>query len=281
VDALLRHCFPIDILDNDSNTPLHLATKYGHLITVKCLVQFGAQLIPNKEGKLPQQIALEQNHPDIIQYFQAHLATWSKPMSEGPLDAIPQQLTNRNQKRLVVGICGATCSGKSTLTRSFVEHFNCKEPYHRLDSYWKLANEMRRKMGFVDGESPDCLRMDDFIMSLERRKQAASEDQILFVDGFLLYSNPKLMELLDVKIFISVSKQTCFARRLARNPGTSKHYFEKIIWPSYLQYNSIYVNSTCGILGDNVLIMDGERNKEEVFQEAVHYLQQKLQSYIR
>jgi len=275
VDALLRHCFPIDVLDNDSNTSLHLAVLSGDLPTVKFLVRFGAQFLPNKQGKLPQQTAQEQNLSHIQQYFQEHMDTLSKPDNEDML-VVPPPISASSKRRLVVGICGSTCSGKSTLTKLLVKHFKCVEPYHHLDNYWKLASAMRTRMGFVDGENPEALRMDDFIESLARRRQMASEDRILFVDGFLLYSNQKIIELLDVKMFVSISKSTCFERRLARNRGTSKLYFEKIIWPSYLTYNADYVDFKCGPHGDDTLVLDGERRHDEIFNEAVHYLQQKL-----
>jgi len=47
------------------------------------------------------------------------------------------------------------------------------------------------------------------------------------------------LPLYDIKIFLRVSKETCRQRRLSRDPGTSVDYFEKIIWPSYLRWNSI------------------------------------------
>ena len=49
------------------------------------------------------------------------------------------------------------------------------------------------------GERPECLHMDLFTEELRRRKQLG-EDDILFVDGFLLLHSPEVRDLLDVKV---------------------------------------------------------------------------------
>jgi uridine kinase len=50
----------------------------------------------------------------------------------------------------------------------------------------------------VIGERPECLRMDLFTEELRRRQ--FGEDDILFVDGFLLFHSLEICELLDVKV---------------------------------------------------------------------------------
>jgi hypothetical protein len=55
----------------------------------------------------------------------------------------------------------------------------------------------------VIGERPDCLHMDLFTEELRRRK--LGDDDILFVDGFLLFQSPEICELLDIKVPILIS----------------------------------------------------------------------------
>jgi len=104
---------------------------------------------------------------------------------------------------------------------------------------------MPREQGYVHGECPEALRYDEFVSNLRSVQQRSEEiwtsesEPFIFVDGFLLFCDERYLPLYDIKIFLRVSKETCRQRRLSRDPGTSVDYFEKIIWPSYLRWNSI------------------------------------------
>ena len=50
------------------------------------------------------------------------------------------------------------------------------------------------------GERPECLHMDLFTEELRRRRKQLGEDDILFVDGFLLLHSLEVRDLLDVKV---------------------------------------------------------------------------------
>ncbi|MEN0016274.1 MAG: ankyrin repeat domain-containing protein, partial [Bacteroidota bacterium] len=50
----------------------------GHLAIVKLLVEHGAEIKENKEGKIPLQLAQDRGHKDIVDYFES-LETIEEP----------------------------------------------------------------------------------------------------------------------------------------------------------------------------------------------------------
>lgn len=70
---------------------------------------------------------------------------------------------------------------------------------------------------------------------------------ILLVEGFLLYFDAQLRQQYDVRIYLRISGETMLQRRIARSnyildDGTvwsdPPGYFEKIVWPSYVEANA-------------------------------------------
>lgn len=67
--------------------------------------------------------------------------------------------------------------------------------------------------------------------------------KIVLVDGFMLYHNPEIIELFDIKLFFHASYETLKERRESRSGYTTldgfwvdpPHYFEKIVWPAYVR----------------------------------------------
>ena len=65
------------------------------------------------------------------------------------------------------------------------------------------------------------------------------------VDGFLLYSEPEIRDLLDVKLFLRTTKEKAVTRRFEKledvGDGTeedfwkTREYFDKTVWPNYVR----------------------------------------------
>lgn len=270
VDALLRYNFPVDSTHPSGNTALHLSVAGNHFNSSKMLLLYGAAILKNDKGKTAIDIANDNAFQPLLNFFDTFPRT--RKTKEVPLE-LELPINNSNKKRLIVGISGATCSGKSTLTRSLVKHFNCSEPYHHLDKYWKEFDQFPRDQGFIIGEIPDCLEMNLFLEDLKKKKYGV--DEILFVDGFLLFHNPEICDMLDLKIFLQVSEDECRRRRKSRNLGTSRLYHDKIIWPSYIKYNGLYATQPVGPMGSDTLILDGNKSMDVVLQEAVQFIASK------
>jgi len=57
---LIEHGANVNHIDKFGMTPLHSAAMNGNLKTVKCLVEHGALLVPNRQGKTPFDLAIKE-----------------------------------------------------------------------------------------------------------------------------------------------------------------------------------------------------------------------------
>ncbi len=85
----------------------------------------------------------------------------------------------------------------------------------------------------------------------------------------MLFQRPTLCALFDKKVFLSISKQTCFERRM-RTKAVPVKYFEELLWPHYVKYNKPLRDR------DDVLIVDGEAPAEQVRRIVEHYIEDKI-----
>src|SRR5665647_662752 len=140
---------------------------------------------------------------------------------------------------ITIGIAGGTGSGKTTLARTLKESFEedvvllCMDWYYR--SYHHLSLDARKKLNF---DHPDAFDTAFFIEQMKQLKDMKPiqrpvysfiehrrlEETILeeprhviIVEGILLFENPEVRNLLDIKIFVDTDADIRFARRLIRD----------------------------------------------------------------
>lgn len=139
----------------------------------------------------------------------------------------------------VVGICGGTCSGKTTLARSLHESLQGDSVYISQDSYYKdqshKSEEDLKKHNF---DHPDSLELDllyDHILMLKSNKsidiptycfkshsrqavtEAAHPSSIVIVEGILTFSHVELRNIFDLRIYVDVDADVRLARRINRD----------------------------------------------------------------
>eukprot|EP00929_Paragymnodinium_shiwhaense_P109960 TRINITY_DN76605_c0_g1_i1.p1 TRINITY_DN76605_c0_g1~~TRINITY_DN76605_c0_g1_i1.p1 ORF type:complete len:277 (+),score=43.77 TRINITY_DN76605_c0_g1_i1:209-1039(+) len=137
---------------------------------------------------------------------------------------------------LVVGVAGATRSGKSTLARALRQQLPGK-PQWKLnqDSYFKVI-----------GETPNCIdfgrlkkQLGVHIADAGAEARAQKSPQVVIAEGFLLFADSEISEACGVKIFLDISKEICLSRRKESkkteglSPAKFDQYFEKFIWTGY------------------------------------------------
>jgi len=174
----------------------------------------------------------------------------------------------------VIGICGRTCSGKSTvvaeLERSLPNVLHIKQ-----DKFFKLPHDKS-----INWESPDALRNDQLIYTIKRLKNNMSahipshawtenfdrevypKDYIL-IEGYLLFAVDELYPLFDKRIWIDVSDEILISRRLNRASNGRLDdigYVKNVVIPCSKQYESIQKSRAH-------IIIDGNRDKNEVIEE--------------
>jgi uridine kinase len=141
---------------------------------------------------------------------------------------------------MVIGICGGTGSGKTTVANRILESVSADEVvFIQQDLYYRDLKDMpldyRNAANF---DHPDALDNDLLINHLKKLKAGEPVElpiydfrthnrlpattrvepkAIVIVEGILIFAEPRLLELMDVKVFVDTPDDIRFIRRLGRD----------------------------------------------------------------
>lgn len=170
------------------------------------------------------------------------------------------------RKGILIGIAGGSGSGKTLVSRRLYDELGSdKVIIIQQDSYYKelshLTFEERKKQNF---DHPDAL--DEALLlhhihellqgkyidqpiydfALHTRKQETKhigDHRIIILEGILILHNPRLRELMDIKVYVDTDDDIRFIRRLKRDiqeRGRSLdsviEQYEKMVRPMHLQF---------------------------------------------
>ena len=179
-----------------------------------------------------------------------------------------------DNKIIYVGICGATRSGKTTLSKRLAKLFSDNEnKLIHLDKYF--SKELVAKYN-RNWEIPEVLKWDEVLKDVNDNQRTIRYQNKLFIiaEGFLLFKEP-LFHNFDKSIFIWISKEECKKRRMATKPKTEE-YFEKLLWANYIKsnYHSARFNKNKELkLGGDILVLDSTKEtKEEMAEKSLKFI---------
>ncbi|MCU0488322.1 MAG: uridine kinase [Anaerolineales bacterium] len=153
---------------------------------------------------------------------------------------------------LVIGIAGGSGSGKTTLAHMILERVGPQRiAYLPHDAYYKdLSALPPNERATINFDHPNSLDNDLLIEHIKRLKQFEPVDlpvydfkthsrtekkvhveprMIIMVEGILIYAEPALRDLLDVKIFVDTDPDIRFIRRLDRDISERGRTTETVI----------------------------------------------------
>ena len=146
---------------------------------------------------------------------------------------------------VVIGICGGTGSGKSTIIQLLRQRLG-PDAFTVLahDMYYRNPEDLPpqlSKLGNVD--HPRALDNRLFISHVRSLRDGKAIDQpvyrfdahrraakplrveprpVIILDGILLFALPRLLPLMDLKVFVDVSDDVRIVRRMVRDLGTER-----------------------------------------------------------
>jgi len=143
-------------------------------------------------------------------------------------------------KTYIIGIAGASGSGKTTFAQNLVKKFpQDKTLLISQDSYYKDLSKLslaeRTDQNFDHPDSIDFKLLKKHLIELkkgnsisqpiynfdshsrEKRTLKIAPKSILIVEGTLLLSQPEIIEEIDCTIFIHLDQNTCLERRMKRD----------------------------------------------------------------
>jgi uridine kinase len=144
------------------------------------------------------------------------------------------------QGPVLIGIAGGTGSGKTTVTRSILGKVGRTQiAILQHDAYYRdLASLPPRLRDAINFDHPDSLETDLLIWHLGQLKAGQAIEMpvydfavdarssttvhiepnpVIIVEGILLFVEPRLREMFDMKIFVDTDADIRFIRRLERD----------------------------------------------------------------
>lgn len=97
--------------------------------------------------------------------------------------------------------------------------------------------------------------------------------EYIFLDGFLLFRDQAITDILDKKYFLVLNRDECLRRRLNRTYKTSDTipYFDKVVWSEFLKYKSY-----CESNYSDIIFLSGSNSKENILDFVISDLQSNI-----
>ncbi len=151
-------------------------------------------------------------------------------------ETIPLSQTSKMHEPFVIGICGPSCSGKTTASKKIQEELEKNGEENVIlvsqDQYYKGGNaqtnyDMPMAIDFElmteqlkELKAGKTVKAPEYDFATHSRKDETIEIKsapIIIVEGILIYCYPELLELFDLKVFVQARPELYFQRRVARD----------------------------------------------------------------
>lgn len=140
---------------------------------------------------------------------------------------------------MIIGISGGTGSGKTTVAQRIIASIGANAVYLQQDSYYRnlgdMPRDLRRQVNF---DHPDAFDNELMLRHLKALRAGESIEQPVYdymthsrrpetirvaplpaiiVEGILIFIDPRMRDLIDIKIFVDCDADIRFIRRLERD----------------------------------------------------------------
>ena len=153
---------------------------------------------------------------------------------------------------MIIGICGGTGSGKTTVANRILESVSASEvAFIQQDSYYRnrkdLPLDYRNAVNF---DHPDALDNDLLVHHIRKLKAGGSVElpiydfktharqnetvliepkPIVIIEGILIFADSRLLEQMDIKVFVDTPDDIRFIRRLRRDVAERGRTVDSVI----------------------------------------------------
>jgi uridine kinase len=166
---------------------------------------------------------------------------------------------------ILVGICGGSASGKTSLCRKVAEGLGVDCTVLEMDHFYRgLTPEQIQSVSEYNFDHPEALNFDDIFVALNTLlegkdaeipvydfkkhsrapyKQTIKSNKLILYEGIFSLFDPKVRDMMKLKIFVQTDDDLRLSRRLLRDTqergrdldGVLYQYF-RFVKPSYDEY---------------------------------------------
>ena len=185
---------------------------------------------------------------------------------------------------IIIGICGASGSGKSTLAKEIKASLDCDTVIIGQDCYYiDQSYKPFEERVTTDYDDPEIFDHDELLADMDAwaegrpitRKgydyanhcradssELMNPPDVVILEGIHVFHDPRLMERMDLKVYMHVDPDMCLLRRMLRDTqergreieGVAAQYC-KTVKPWYDEVVSKYIRRA------DFAVMHGGRNK--------------------
>lgn len=153
---------------------------------------------------------------------------------------------------LMIGIAGGTGSGKTTVARRVAAALaDSSMAFVEMDSYYRnFVGRTMRELHQINWDHPDAFDLDLFVEHLDAMAAGQPIDKpvydytqharssetvriakvdVVVVDGILLFTDERVRQRLDVKVFVDADADIRLVRRIRRDMATRGRPLEEIL----------------------------------------------------
>ena len=152
---------------------------------------------------------------------------------------------------LVIGIAGGSGSGKTTLMKNLIAEFGESATVISHDNYYtrhdELTYEERCKLNYDEpaafdtdlmvrqlemlraGQAIDCPVYDFTVHNRSDETVRIAPAKVIIVEGILIFANPELRELMDIRIFVDTDADVRLCRRIQRDVNKRGRSLESVL----------------------------------------------------
>ena len=152
---------------------------------------------------------------------------------------------------LVIGIAGGTGSGKTTLMKNLIQHFEDMVTVISHDNYYKRHDDMTyEERCLLNYDEPAALETDLMARHLEQLRRGEAIDcpvydfslhnrsdetirivpkKVIIVEGILIFEDQPLRDLMDIRIFVDTDADVRLCRRIKRDVNKRGRTLESVL----------------------------------------------------
>ena len=154
-------------------------------------------------------------------------------------------------KPLVIGICGGSGSGKTTVAEKLMEAFPGKALLLSMDYYYRRHDELSyEERCAINYDHPDSLEIPLMIEHLKALKRGETvtvpqydftvhnrsekvlvleSKPLIVVEGILLFTDDRLTDLMDIRVFVDTDADVRVLRRAKRDMAERGRSMESVM----------------------------------------------------